>query len=52
VRAFVERRESEDPWRGRQPEYEKLIMLAPGRFVMVTRLRSGEQIVVPLGRPG
>jgi hypothetical protein len=43
-------RESEDPWRGRQPKYEKLVMRGPRRFALTTRLPTGESIDVPLGR--
>ena len=45
-----ERRESDDPWRGRQPKYEKLVMRGPDRFFAATRLPSGRRIMVRLGR--
>lgn len=44
-------REALDPWRGRQPRYEKLVMAGPQAFHLVARLPSGERIAVPLGRP-
>jgi hypothetical protein len=45
----VTTRESDDPWRGRQPKYEKLVMKGPGNFGRTTQLPSGEPIFVPLG---
>jgi hypothetical protein len=41
-------RESDDPWRGRQPKYERLVMKGPRSFGMTTRLPSGEPIFVRL----
>ena len=46
----VELRESEDPWRGRQPRYEKIVRLGPMRFGLATKLPNGEPIVCELGR--
>ncbi len=43
-----ETREPDDPWRGRQPQYERIVRLGPGRFGLATTLPSGEPIV-PLG---
>jgi len=46
----IEFREAEDdPWRGRQPRYESLVMRGPRRFALTARLPSGERIDVPLG---
>jgi hypothetical protein len=43
-------RESEDPWKGRQPRYEKLVYRAPRSFSLVTKLPTGQPIEVPLVR--
>jgi hypothetical protein len=43
-------RESDDPWNGRQPRYEKLVYRAPRSFLLVTTLPSGQPIEVPLAR--
>jgi hypothetical protein len=40
-----ERRESDDPWRGRQPRYEKIVRLGPLRFGLKTTLPSGEPTI-------
>lgn len=45
-----ESREPRDPWRGRQPKYEKLVMHGPRHFAAVARLPSGERVEVRLGR--
>lgn len=45
-----ERRESEDPWRGKQPKYEKLVYAGRERFLAITKLPSGKRIAVQLGR--
>jgi hypothetical protein len=45
-----ERRELQDPWQGRQPKGEKLVMRGPRQFVLAARLPSGEGVDVPLGR--
>jgi hypothetical protein len=44
-----ERREPVDPWRGRQPRYEKLVYRGPKQFAMATKLPSGKPIFVQLG---
>jgi hypothetical protein len=41
---------SDDPWRGRQPKGEKLVMRGPRQFALAARLPSGESVEVPLGR--
>jgi hypothetical protein len=43
-------RPSPDPWHGRQPKYEKLVMRDSNRFYLETKLPSGEPISVRLGR--
>jgi hypothetical protein len=43
-----ERRESDDPWRGVQPRYERIVMRGPRHFELVTKLPSGESISVRL----
>ena len=50
VKAWFERRESRDPWRGRQPKYDKLVRLGPNRFELLTKLPSGKPISVRLSR--
>ena len=40
--------EPDDPWRGAQPHYEKLLFRGPGRFFAETRLPSGRRIAVRL----
>ena len=47
----IEIREPVDPWRGRQPRFEKLVFRAPARFELVGRLSTGEPISVRLGPP-
>lgn len=47
---MVESREPDDPWKGRQPRYEKLRYRAPNSFSLVARLPSGVPIEVKLGR--
>ena len=42
--------ESDDPWRGRQPNYEKIVRLGPMRFGLTTKLPNGEPIICELGR--
>jgi len=50
MRGFViEWREPDDPWKGRQPRYEKLLYRAPHSFLLVTKLPSGAPIEVKLG---
>jgi hypothetical protein len=45
------RRGAVDPWRGRQPKYERLVAgQAADRYALATRLPSGEEILVWLGR--
>jgi hypothetical protein len=41
-------RESDDPWRGVQPRYERIVMRGPRHFELVTKLPSGEPISVRL----
>jgi hypothetical protein len=48
--ARFEMRPTNDPWRGRQPKYEKLVRFGPSRFGLVTELPSGAPIPVPVGR--
>jgi hypothetical protein len=50
VSGGFERRATDDPWGGRQPRYEKLVMIAPSGFALTARLPSGERIDVPLAR--
>jgi hypothetical protein len=50
VTMWIDVSESDDPWGGRQPHYERIVKIAPGRFGLVTRLPSGEPITVPLDR--
>jgi hypothetical protein len=40
--------ESDDPWRGHRPKYEKLVMKSPRSFGMTTRLPSGETSLAPI----
>jgi hypothetical protein len=42
--------EPPDPWHGRQPKYEKLVMRDSNRFHLDSRLPSGEPISVQPGR--
>jgi hypothetical protein len=42
--------EPPDPWHGRQPKYERLVMPDSNRFYLETKLPSGEPISVQLGR--
>jgi hypothetical protein len=49
MRSWFEIRESDDPWRGRQPKYERIVRLAPGGFGLATKLPSGKPITVRLG---
>jgi hypothetical protein len=44
----LERRESDDPWRGVQPRYVSLVMRGERHFELVTKLPSGEPISVRL----
>jgi hypothetical protein len=46
----LERREPDDPWRGRQPRYEKLVYHPPRSFFLITRLPSDAPIEVRLRR--
>jgi hypothetical protein len=39
-----------DPWRGRQPKYEKLVMRDLNHFFLKTKLPWGRPIAVQLGR--
>jgi hypothetical protein len=48
--ARFDSQEPPDPWRGRQPKYEAIVRLRPGRFALKTRLPDGTPITVPLGR--
>jgi hypothetical protein len=45
-----ELREPDDPWHGRQPKVEKLLMRGPHEFAMSARLPTGESVDVPLAR--
>jgi hypothetical protein len=45
----IEVREPVDPWRGRQPRFEKLVFRRPAHFELVGRLSTGEPITVRLG---
>jgi hypothetical protein len=42
--------EPSDPWHGRQPKYEKLVMRDSDHFYLETKLPSGEPISVQLGQ--
>jgi hypothetical protein len=44
----VGRREPDDPWQGRQPRYERIVMRGPRHFELVTKLPSGEPVSVRL----
>jgi hypothetical protein len=48
--AWIETHEAGDPWHGRQPRYECLVKVAPGRLGLVAKLPSGKRITVPLDR--
>ena len=48
--AWAEVRETDDPWRGRQPRYARVVKVAPGRLGLTTKLPSGKPITVPLDR--
>jgi hypothetical protein len=50
VRSWLKRRDSDDPWSGRQPRYERLVSDGAGRFFIVARLPSGEPVRRRLGR--
>jgi hypothetical protein len=50
MRSTYGTRNADDPWRGRQPRYLRLVVPEPGRYALVTTLPCGEQIEVPLGR--
>jgi hypothetical protein len=43
-----EPRATDDPWRGVQPRYEKIVMRGPHHFELVAKLPSGEPINVRL----
>jgi hypothetical protein len=38
----------DDPWRGVQPRYERIVMRGPRHFELVTKLPSGEPVSVRL----
>jgi hypothetical protein len=44
----IEVRDPVDPWRGRQPRFEKFVYRAPAQFELVGRLSTGEPITVRL----
>jgi hypothetical protein len=46
--AWFERRDSDDPWRGRQPKFERLVFRGDHEFALAARLPSGEPVEVPL----
>jgi hypothetical protein len=50
MKARFEMRESDDPWRGLQPRYERIVRRGPDRFELVTKLPTGEPISVRLGQ--
>ena len=51
MRGFViDWRAPEDPWKGRQPRYEKLLYRPPRSFLLVTKLPSGTPIEAKLER--
>lgn len=50
MNVWVELDDAGDPWGGRQPRYECLVEVSPGRLGLVTTLPSGERITVPLDR--
>jgi hypothetical protein len=41
----------DDPWRGRQPSYQRLVRLGPNQFGLAAKLPSGDPVTVELG-PG
>jgi hypothetical protein len=47
-RVTFERRPSDDPWHGRQPRYEALVMRGPRHFELKTKLPSGKPVAVRL----
>lgn len=47
--AWFERREPDDPWGGRQPKLERLVMHGQDRFALAGSLHSGEPVEIPLG---
>jgi hypothetical protein len=38
----------DDPWRGVQPRYERIVMRGPRHFELVTKLPTGEPVSVRL----
>jgi hypothetical protein len=44
----VGRRDADDPWQGRQPRYERILMRGPRHFELVTKLPTGEPVSVRL----
>jgi hypothetical protein len=50
-RVILEQRDSDDPWRGVQPRYERIVMRGPGHFELVTKLPSGQPVAVRLAPP-
>ena len=50
MKGRFEMHEKTDPWRGRQPKYERIVRVGPNRFGLATKLPSGEPIVAELGR--
>jgi hypothetical protein len=47
---FVMEECDKEPWRGRQPRYERVVRMAPGQFGLVAKLPNGTPITAPLGR--
>jgi hypothetical protein len=48
VKVTVEMKPSDDAWQGKQPKYEGVVRLAPGRFGLRAKLPSGEPILAQL----
>src|SRR4249919_553580 len=42
MNVWLEAHEAGDPWHGRQPRYERLVKVAPGRLGLVAKLPSGK----------
>ena len=49
VKADIDWRDSEDPWRGRQPKYDRLVRRGPDDFALVTTSPAGTTVFVRLG---
>jgi hypothetical protein len=49
VASNFEMAEPPDPWRGRQPKFDKLVMRDASHFFLVAKLPSGEPVLMQLG---